>query len=67
LLHLLPRVVRDRQATWWLRDRLVLGVALAVTSALLPFDFCLRTAVLGLMVWAIAVTPVANPDLTGTG
>ena len=41
---------------------------LAATSMVLPFDFCLRAAVLALIVWAIAVTPqskpVANPDLT---
>jgi len=68
LLHFLPRVVPERRMTWWLRDRLVLGLGLAVTSMVLPFDFCLRAAVLALIVWAIAVTPqskpVANPDLT---
>jgi hypothetical protein len=68
LLHFLPRVVPDGRMTWWLRDRLVLGVALAAISVALPFDFCLRAGVLGLLVWAIAITPqrvvVTNPDLT---
>lgn len=68
LLHFLPRVVPDRRMTWWLRDRLVLGLGLAATSMLLPFDFCLRAAVLALIIWAIAITPrhkpTANPDLT---
>jgi len=54
--------------TWWLRDRLVLGIGLAVVSAILPFDFCLRSAILGLVVWAMVVTPEhgasANPGLT---
>ena len=68
ILHLLPRVVPPRRTTWWLRDRLVLGLGLAFTSALLPFDFCLRAMTLGLVIWAIAVTPQSrpenNPDLT---
>lgn len=68
LLHFLPRVVPARATAWWLRDRLVLGLAFAAASALLPFDFCLRAAVLGLVVWAIAITPprapLANSDLT---
>ena len=68
LLHFLPRVVPERRMTWWLCDRLVLGLGLAVTSMLLPFDFCSRSGVLALLIWAIAITPrqrpVANPDLT---
>lgn len=68
LLHFLPRVVPVGRMTWWLRDRLMLGMGLAATSMLLPFDFCLRAAVLGLMVWAIVITRhdkrQANPDLT---
>lgn len=70
LLHLLPQVVPNRGATWWLHDRLVLGLGLALTSALLPFDVCLRAGVVGMVIWAIAATrrrlPSANPDLTTT-
>jgi hypothetical protein len=68
LLHFLPRVVPDGRMTWWLRDRFIAGVGFAVCSAVLPFDFCMRAAVLALVVWAIAITPMrggaANPDLT---
>jgi hypothetical protein len=68
LLHFLPRVLTAGRWTWWLRDRLVLSAGLALNSALLPFDFFLRAAVLGLVVWAMVITPVrglaANPDLT---
>lgn len=65
LLHYLPRVVPERRSTWWLRDRLVAGFALAGTSAALPFDTTLRLGALALIGWAIAITPlVANRDLT---
>ena len=68
MLHLLPRVVPVGRMTWWLRDRLVAGVALAACSAVLPFDICLRAVILALVVWALAVTsargPLANADLT---
>jgi hypothetical protein len=68
LLHFLPRVVPEGRWTWWLRDRFVAGLGFAVTSALLPFDFVLRAAVLGLIVWAMVITPPrgpsANADLT---
>ena len=68
LLHFTPRVMPQGRWTWWLRDRLVLGIGLAVVSAILPFDFCLRSAILGLVVWAMVVTPEhgasANPGLT---
>ena len=71
LLHLLPQVLPDRRDIWWLHDRQVLGLGLALTSALLPFDVGLRVGVLGMMVWAIAVTrrrfAPANPDLTSSG
>ncbi len=68
LLHFLPRVVPTGAMTWWLRDRLVLGLLLAVISALLPFDFCLRAGLLGLLIWAMSITRPragqANADLT---
>jgi hypothetical protein len=70
LLHLLPQVMPDRRDVWWLHDRLVLGIGLALVSALLPFDVCLRVGVLGMIVWAIIVTrrlALANPDLTSDG
>lgn len=71
LLHFLPQVLPERGNVWWLHDRLVLGLGLALTSALLPFDICLRLCVLGMLVWAIVVTrrkpPAANPDLTRSG
>lgn len=67
LLHYLPRVMPERPATWWLRDRLVAGFALAAASALLPFDTTLCLCTLALFGWAIATTPAsakANGDLT---
>jgi hypothetical protein len=68
LLHFAPNVMPQGRWTWWLRDRLVAGVGFAVASAILPFDFCLRAAVLGLVIWAMVVTPkhpgAANPGLT---
>jgi hypothetical protein len=64
LLHFLPRVMPTGAATWWLRDRLLAGVGFAVSSAVLPFDLCVRTAVVALLVWALAKSPPANPDLT---
>ena len=67
LLHYLPRVMPERRATWWLRDRLVAGFALAAVSALLPFDSALCLGTAALFAWAIAVTPAsagANRDLT---
>ncbi len=57
LLHWLPRVLPGGRWTWWLRDRLVAGAALAVTSALLPFDVCLRAGALALVIWAMTMTP----------
>ncbi len=57
LLHFLPRVVPEGRMTWWLRDRLVLALALAATSMLLPFDLCLRAGVIGLVIWALTITP----------
>ena len=68
LLHFLPRVVPEGRWTWLLRDRFVAGIVFVVTSAFLPFDLVLRAAVLGLVVWAMVITPPrgpsANPDLT---
>ena len=68
LLHFAPRVMPEGRWKWWLRDRLVAGIGFAVVSAVLPFDYCLRAAVLGLLVWAMVVTPkhqgAANPGLT---
>jgi hypothetical protein len=71
LLHLLPRAVPPQRMTWWLHDRLVAGMVLALASALLPFDLCLRLAVVALVVWALIVLPArdtaANPALTKGG
>ena len=72
LLHLLPQVMPQGRWTWWLRDRLLAGLALAVISALLPFDFCIRLASVGLLVWAVVITGrgragSANLDLTSHG
>ena len=71
LLHYLPRVAPLGRMTWWLRDRLVAGIALVVASAVLPFDLCLHAAVIGLLVWALAMTRgqtlEANADLTRPG
>ena len=68
-LHLLPQVVPSGRMTWWLRDRLVAGIALAVSSAVLPFDLCLRAALVALMIWALTVKPARGPnaDLTRPG
>lgn len=68
LLHFLPRVVPSGRMQWWLQDRMVLSLMLAATSVALPFDFCLRAGVLGLIVWVLVITPqrpaMANPALT---
>jgi hypothetical protein len=64
LLHVLPRVMPQGRATWWLRDRFVAGLGFALASALLPFDLCLRAAALALLVWALVVIPSPNSDLT---
>ncbi len=69
LLHLLPRVVPAQAMTWWLRDRMVAGIALALCSAVLPFDACLHAAPLALLIWALVVVrgPGPNADLTRPG
>ncbi len=68
LLHFLPRIMPPGRLTWWLRDRFVAGLGLAVASAILPFDFCLRSVTLGLVIWAMVTTPArgaaTNPELT---
>ncbi|MFK4980222.1 hypothetical protein, partial [Klebsiella pneumoniae] len=58
LLHLLPRVLPDRVWLWYLKDRLLCAGVLAVSSAVLPFDFMIRCYVLGLVVAALVAAPV---------
>lgn len=69
LLHLLPRVLPDRVWLWYLKDRLLCAGVLAVSSAVLPFDFMIRCYVLGLVVAALVAAPVqparSNAELTG--
>lgn len=71
LLHLLPDVLPDRRWNWWLRDRFVAGMVLALTSMALPFDSAIRLFVLGLLGFGLftirgrALAP--NRELTTEG
>lgn len=71
LLHLLPDLLPARRWTWWLRDRAVAGVALALACFAGPFDSALRVGVLALLVAALVVVRVRpnapNRELTTEG
>jgi hypothetical protein len=45
----------DEAWTWWLKDRFLVGVLLAGSSVLLPFDFVLRVLVVTLMVTGLVL------------
>lgn len=71
LLHLLPRVLPQRPWLWYLQDRMLGAIVLALTSAILPYDLMLRGYGLALLVAALIMArPAAagpNAELTGTG
>lgn len=49
LFRLLQRLQPDEAWIWWLGDRFLVGILLAVSSILLPFDFVLRALVVSLL------------------
>jgi hypothetical protein len=64
LLRLLPQVLPPRIWTWWMMDRFVAAMGLALVSAALPFDFTLRAVVAILLGAALFVVRRQSGVLT---
>lgn len=68
LVRLLPRLLPREPWTWWLGDRLLAALLLAIASAAAFFDLALRLAALVLLLaaWGAALRQdrAPNPELT---